>query len=90
MNQRVVIGGETSLTKRIDGQVSLTNNIDGDAGSFMPVYPASYTGETEVTPTEETQTLNTQGLVVVGNIIVNPIPTNYGKITWNGTVLTVS
>lgn len=90
MNDRIVIGGESGLTKTIDGQMSLNAIIDGNAGSYMPVYPASYTGETEATPSEETQTLLTHGLTVVQDIVINPIPTNYGKITWNGTVLTVS
>lgn len=49
-----------------------------------------YEGPTEVTPTEETQVLETQGLFMDQNITINPIPSNYGKITWDGSVLTVS
>lgn len=89
MNDRVVIGGETNLSYKIDGQVSLTTQIDGNAGSYMPIYPASYTGATEVTPSEETQTLLTHGLTVVQDIVVNPIPTNYGRISYSGGILTV-
>lgn len=89
MNDRVVIGGETNLSYKIDGQVSLTTQIDGDAGAYMPIYPASYTGATEVTPSEETQTLLTHGLTVVQDIVVNPIPTNYGRITYSAGIITV-
>lgn len=50
----------------------------------------TYTGEYEVTPSSETQTLNTDGLRLTRNVTVNPIPQNYGLITYNGAVLTVS
>lgn len=50
----------------------------------------TYTGEYEVTPSAETQTLDTAGLRLTQSIIVNPIPQNYGLITWNGAFLTVS
>ena len=89
MNDRVVIGGETNLVHKIDGQLILTTQIDGDAGAYMPIYPASYTGATEVTPSEETQTLLTHGLTVVQDIVVNPIPTNYGRITYTAGIITV-
>lgn len=49
-----------------------------------------YMGETTVTPSDEIQTLHTQSLFVDSDIIINPIPSNYGRITWNGSVLTVS
>lgn len=49
-----------------------------------------YKGETVITPTRETQVLETGGLYVPSNIIVNPIPKNYGLISWNGVTLTVS
>ena len=37
-----------------------------------------------------TQTLETDSLYMQGNITINPIPSNYGLITWNGSILTVS
>lgn len=49
-----------------------------------------YDGPTEVTPSGIAQILNTSGKEMASNITVNPIPSNYGLITWNGTVLTVS
>ena len=49
-----------------------------------------YEGATTITPNNQTQTLQTVGLVVDSNIIINPIPSNYGVISWNGSVLTVS
>lgn len=49
-----------------------------------------YTGPYSVTPSPEAQTLNTNGLRMTDNITIEPIPSNYGLITWNGSTLTVS
>lgn len=49
-----------------------------------------YMGVYEVTPTEEEQILETADKVLTKNVKINPIPKNYGLITWNGSVLTVS
>lgn len=49
-----------------------------------------YTGPTEVTPTTEAQILETRGLFMDQHITIAPIPNNYGLITWDGNVLTVS
>ena len=49
-----------------------------------------YSGEYEITPTAEQQTIAINGMVADADIIIDPIPSNYGLITWNGTTLTVS
>ena len=49
-----------------------------------------YTGDYVVTPSEETQTLETYNKRMTGNVTINPIPSNYGLITWDGATLTVS
>lgn len=49
-----------------------------------------YEGEYQFTPTEYEQVIPVYDLVCDQNITIDPIPTNYGKITWNGSVLTVS
>lgn len=49
-----------------------------------------YTGDYEVTPSGQTQVLATDGLLMQGNITINPIPSNYGLVTWDGSALTVS
>ena len=90
MQDRIVIGGEISLLNTIDGEIILQNEVDGEAGVFFGMASDPYTGETTITPTEETQTLNTAGKTVAVDIIIEPIPENYGLITWNGSTLTVS
>ena len=84
-------GGELTLDVRVDGgELSISNTIEDGLQTFMPLMPDGYTGATTVTPTQGVQVLATEGLVVPTNIIINPIPSNYGLITWNGSTLTVS
>lgn len=55
-------------------------------GGATPVYH----GQTTFTPTDSTQIVPVAGHRLDRNITINPIPSNYGLITWNGSVLTVS
>ncbi|MBQ9408591.1 MAG: hypothetical protein IJU28_04270 [Clostridia bacterium] len=50
----------------------------------------NYKGAYTVTPNAETQVLSTNGLKMTDDVIINPIPSNYGLITYNGAVITVS
>lgn len=65
-------------------------NVSGTLYVPEVVLPETYTGEYTLTPTEETQTIPTNGMYMDDNITINPIPSNYGLITWNGSVITVS
>ena len=49
-----------------------------------------YDGPYEATPTAAAQTFPTTGKLMVREFTVNPIPSNWGLITWNGSTLTVS
>lgn len=49
-----------------------------------------YTGNYTIAPGTEEQVLSTKNLWMTDNITIEAIPQNYGLITWNGTVLTVS
>lgn len=49
-----------------------------------------YEGSYEITPSQETQILATVGKRMTADLVINPIPSNYGLITWNGSFLTVS
>lgn len=49
-----------------------------------------YTGDYAVTPSSETQVLQTKNLRMTDDITINPIPQNYGLITWDGSIITVS
>lgn len=50
----------------------------------------TYSGSYSITPTSETQTLETEHLLMADNLTINPIPSNYGLITWDGSTITVS
>lgn len=65
-------------------------SISLSASTGIPIYPEAYTGATEVTPSEEVQTLSTKGLSLLSDITINPIPNNYGLITWDGTGLRIT
>ena len=49
-----------------------------------------YDGEYEFTPTEDTQTISIENKMATQDITINPIPSNYGLITWDGSTITVS
>lgn len=49
-----------------------------------------YKGEYVVIPSQERQTLQTKHLSMAENVTVEPIPSNYGLITYNGFGITVS
>jgi len=51
---------------------------------------SDYSGPYEVVPTAEAQVLSTHGKNMTHDFIIDPIPSNYGLITWNGSFLTVS
>lgn len=57
---------------------------------YAMVSADTYEGDYEFTPSDEEQTIVTTNRLLLDNIIINPIPSNYGKIEWNGSYLTVS
>lgn len=82
-HKEIVLDGELSLNIPMDGEVGIiTKVVEHD----LPVY----TGETVITPSTTEQVLATAEKVMTRNIVINPIPSNYGLITWNGSTLTVS
>ena len=81
-----IISVEASFTGRtIEADAELTTNVT----HYHSEYP-DYEGETTFTPSSETQIIPTGHTVLLSDITINPIPSNYGLITWNGATLTVS
>lgn len=76
----------------ISGNISIANktSIEGEVVHGEAKLPPIYSGSYIVTPTDEAQTLDTVDKRMADNLVINPIPSNYGKITWNGSFLTVS
>ena len=50
----------------------------------------NYEGEYTFRPREEAQTIPVDVYSMKYDITINPLPSNYGKITYNGAILTVS
>jgi hypothetical protein len=70
--------------------VSRVNIPVGIGAAYIMQKYDTYDGDYVFTPTQETQTVHTKEKVLLENIIINPIPNNYGLITWNGAIMTVS
>lgn len=87
----VVLDGDVQEIT-LDGDISINHVMNGEMGVVTrvrePLPP--YTGDTIVTPTDEQQTLRTENMTLLNDIVINPIPSNYGRIEWNGSTLTVS
>lgn len=77
----------------VDVGVEVIGNVETDAELVSLIRTTNYedySGPLEITPSEETQTLQTAERVVHDVIVINPIPSNYGLITWNGSYLTIT
>ena len=79
-----VVGAIASIAEMtVNAAAEITTQV---IGGDVPMYRGPYV----VTPSEEAQTLPTKTKACAENIIINPIPSNYGRITWDGSTLTVS
>lgn len=81
MNEPIVLDVEISeqYDMTVGGNIVI-NKIGADP----------YEGEYVITPSGAVQILATKGKTAAQNITIQPIPQNYGLITWNGSILTVS
>lgn len=49
-----------------------------------------YEGDYEFTPSQQQQTISIADLMARQDIVIEPIPNNYGLITYDGSTITVS
>lgn len=83
----------SDLIVRFQDAQSMDVRLSEDSGfscSMDGVIVGDYEGSYVATPSAEQQTLPTSGKILTMDIVVEPIPSNYGLITWNGSTLTVS
>ena len=81
-----IVSVEASFTGRtIEADAELTTNVT----HYHSQYP-DYDGETVFTPTEYTQTIPTGHTVLLSDITINPIPSNYGRITYSGGIISIT
>ncbi len=74
------------LRGRLSGRKGMTGRLSIGTSGSAPAYDGPY----EATPTRETQTLSTAGKQCSENIVINPIPPEYGFVSYDGSVLTIS
>ena len=75
---------------RITGVLRGVGRVSGGISKPTTAQVEEYTGAYEFTPTRSTQVIEIANKKATADITINPIPKNYGLITWNGSVLTVS
>ncbi len=61
-----------------------------EAETVIAIPGETYTGSYEFTPSDTAQIISIMGMTATQDITIDPIPSNYGLITWNGSTLTVS
>ena len=91
MNGLPIEGGKLNTPQTLHGgSLASPSAIGGgqirQAGLSVKWYEGSYS----ITPSSEAQTLPTKFRVEDADIVIQPIPQNYGLITWNGSTITVS
>lgn len=67
--------------------------VEWSTSEYVPMHSTDlpdYGGPTDIIPTGSAQVLATAGTAVATDIIVEPIPQNYGLITWDGHAILVS
>ena len=82
--------GTLTSAGRLQGTLVSDHTITGALTIPSDASTEPYTGEYEFTPTQNTQVVEIEHKRASRNIIINPIPQNYGLITWDGSKLTVS
>ena len=86
-----------AITLTVSTNDAVTMNVAGSESVGLAAEPYIVVdrsiisdGAYEWTPTQSTQTIGIADKKALNNITINPIPQNYGLITWNGSTLTVS
>lgn len=84
----IVVGGGRGGAVKIGGAGERHATISVTGSGAVPV--PKYTGPYEFTPGAEEQTVQIAHLQATQDIRINPIPNNYGLVTYNGNIITIS
>lgn len=79
-----------SVGAAVGASISPPVAVDVDIGTETYRDREPYIGEYEATPTQSAQVFATAGKSMQRDFTVHPIPHNYGLITYDGSVITVS
>lgn len=83
----VILQGTIQSKGYIKGKI---HNAVTLRGSFDKATVIAYRGDYSVTPSTQRQFLPTTNKTLSRSVVVEPIPSNYGLITYDGSVITVS
>lgn len=86
--QSIIITNATE--QKIGTQNAARQNIGVNNAQTIVIGADPYEGEYVVTPSAVRQILQTKNKCMGENVVVEPIPSNYGLITYNGFEITVS
>lgn len=84
MKLQIVDNNEINLS------VGDSDGLSLSAGEVVNIGAEKYDGPYEWTPSKETQTIPIKDKQATADITIQPIPNNYGLITYNGVTITVS
>lgn len=84
------IVGTLTPAATLTGTLTAGAGIQGTFTVPAIVETEPYTGDYTVTPSSVAQEVPVEGFRMLHNLVVNPVPSNYGLITWNGSTITVS
>ena len=78
------------IEEQVTLDVSEPTSISYDKADYVPMSTIPiYDGPYELVPTETVQTIATTGKSMAQNIVIDPIPSNYGRIEQRGSALYV-
>ena len=82
---------DVESTQEMDANIRSNAEMKTNFSPYIIVHDTDYyTGSYTYTPDETTQIVQISGLLAAQDITINPIPSDYGHIAWDGSVLTVS
>lgn len=84
---KLTVSGDVYIPIKLAGDQSIGVGLNTEIRE-SPIH--NYEGPYEATPSASTQAFSMYGKFATEDFVVNPIPSNYGLITWDGGVLTVS
>lgn len=90
IKKRQKISGSITLTNSIKGSLTDGGFLSGNVQVAQTEKADAYMGPYTVTPSQDTQIVHVKDLKMVQNITVEPIPSYYGRVSYNGSVITIT
>ena len=86
MNVPMKVAAQAAVRVGVSAQPGVPLSID----MGYQVGGRPYQGTYEFTPGDEEQTVQTEGRVLLQDIVIHKVPQNYGRVSWNGSVISIT